>query len=85
MAFIDAVKKEIRVAVYGQSIKFRLIKYSIIIPLAVGLYLWRGVAALAWVFGPLAILALATHFFFRYKTKAWSEDWWLVKNMKDKF
>lgn len=110
----EVLKKELYVAVHGQSARFRIMKYAILIPLFAALYWWgvkwgegphckAGLSAgegggpaqifsrklcegevLAWALGVLFILALAVHFFFRYKSNGWQDDWWLYKSVLKK-
>lgn len=74
---MSTLKREFYVAAYGQSAKFRAVKYAILIPLFAAVYWWFGKEFLAWTLGVLLILALAVHFVFRYMTDGWKKQWWL--------
>ncbi len=73
------------VVVYGQSTRFRSVKYAILLPLAFLLYLWKGPRVTGYVIGVLLVISVAIHFFFRYKSKGWSESWWLYKKTEGTF
>lgn len=81
MTASDTIKKEIYVAVHGQTARFRIVKYAIMIPLFGGIYWKYGGEILAWVLGVALILALIMHFFFRWKSKGWMEDYGLYKSL----
>lgn len=72
---MNLIKKELYVAAYGQTAKFRAVKYAILIPLFAAIYWWKSGEVLAWTLGIALILALAVHFLFRFKTKGWTEPW----------
>ena len=76
---MELIKKELHVIAHGQSARFRLVKYAILIPLVVALYVWKGRTTTWKALLALAILGIAVHFFFRWKTKGWTESWWLFK------
>lgn len=82
-------EREKEAILYGQSARFRVIKYLILAVLLGALYVWNGWAAIAWFFGVTLPLSLAVHFFFRWKTYGWRHSWWLyrkptsIKNMPD--
>ncbi len=78
---MNVFKKELHVAIHGQSTHFRLVKYAILIPLLVSTYWWFGGEVLAWTLGVLLILALAMHLFFRWKSKGWMEDYGPYKSL----
>ena len=77
----DLIKKELHVAIHGQTAKFRLVKYAVLIPLFGAIYWWGGSEVLLSTIGVLAIVGVIVHFFFRYKTNGWQDDWWLYKSL----
>lgn len=77
----DILKKELYVAVHGQTARFRMVKYAILIPLFGAIYWWGGWNLMAWCLGIALVLALAMHFFFRWKTNGWEEDWGPYKSL----
>ncbi|MBX4189343.1 hypothetical protein KW785_01980 [Candidatus Parcubacteria bacterium] len=83
MSFKELLKREIYVVAHGQSAKFRLVKYIVLITLAVALYQWRGGRFVGKVFLVLIIFSLFAHFLFRSKTKGWTRSWWLYKKPLD--
>ncbi len=60
---------------YGQSVRFRIVKYAILIPLFAALYAWKGLGVTLKVLAIAAVLGIALHFFFRWKTNAWRQAW----------
>lgn len=70
---MNFLKKEIYVAIHGQTARFRLVKYAILIPLFGAIYWFYGGEVLAWTLGVMFVLALAMHFFFRWKSNGWVE------------
>ena len=79
MSFKEFFEKEKQVVLYGQSFRFRIIKYTIIAMIAVLIYIWRGLSFLILTFVITMIVAIFLHFFFRWKTKGWTTSWWLYK------
>ncbi len=79
MSFKETLEKEKYVVVHGQSRRFRIVKYSIIIPLLAGLYFWKGLESTLYTLLISLIVSVVLHFFFRYKTKAWTKAWGLYK------
>jgi hypothetical protein len=85
MSFKEAAKKELHVVVYGQSALFRVVKYIVIVIVAFLLYKWKGGRTTAYIFLMLALVSIAAHFFFRWKTKGWTQSWGLYKSSDNKF
>ncbi len=79
MTFKELFKREMHVVVHGQSGLFRVIKYIIILIIGASFYLWQGLVNTGILFLVLAVLSIATHFLFRWKTKGWTQSWWLYK------
>lgn len=71
----EVVRKEIRVALTAQSTQFRVYKYIIFGAFLGAIYAWRGAQATWLTLGVLLVIALAVHFFFRWKTEAWTKAW----------
>ena len=80
MPFREALKKEVDVIVHGQTAKFRIIKYIVLLLLGYMLYVWQGLRTTVWVFLALAVISIIIHLLFRRKTRGWTESWWLYKN-----
>lgn len=75
MSFKLVYQKEKYVVMYGQSVRFRIIKYLIIVPIFVGVYFWKGWAVTGKLLLVVFVASIFTHFLFRYKSKAWTEPW----------
>ncbi len=71
----EAVKKEVDVAIHGQTWKFRLVKYAVLFAIGVGVYLWGGWSGVGATFAVLLVLSICIHFFYRHKTERWSKAW----------
>ncbi len=79
MEFNPIVKKELHVVAHGQSARFRAVKYAILIPLFIALYLWSGWGMTWKVLLALAIFGIIVHFLLRWKTNGWTQSWWLFR------
>jgi hypothetical protein len=75
MSFKEVFKKEKYVVMHGQSGRFRIIKYLIIVPIFAGVYFWKGWGATSKLLLVLFAVSIFIHFLFRYKSKAWTEPW----------
>jgi hypothetical protein len=82
MTFKDFFEREKHVALHAQSLRFRIAKYTVIAAIAAGVYFWKGLDAVGLLFLVLTIMALAVHFFFRWKTEAWTKPWGLYKRIR---
>lgn len=71
----EVLNREKNVILYGQSVRFRIVKYSVLIPLFAALYWWKGGATTLWVLGVALAVALVGHFVYRAKTNAWRSAW----------
>ena len=71
----ESLKKELYVALHGQTVRFRIIKYAILVPLFGVIYWWKGWEITWKILGVALVFAIATHFFFRWKSKGWNESW----------
>lgn len=78
MPFKETVQKEKYVVVQGQTARFRVVKYSIIIPVLVILGFWKGWKFSLYFFLSLCVLGVLVHFVLRFLTKGWTEKWWFV-------
>ncbi len=72
-------QKEWYVIRYGQSSKFRILKWIILIAVSIVIYFVKGAEILSRVWVILIILGISLHFFFRYKTKGWTQPWGRLK------
>ncbi len=81
MTIKEFIAREKYVAIHAQTLRFRIVKYLILASIAGGIYVWKGGRAVWTVFLFLFIIAIAMHFFFRWKTKAWTESWGLYKKL----
>lgn len=83
MTFNSTIKREIEVAFskHAQPVWFRILKYIV---LAISLYFfWES--PWLWIILPvLLMLALALHFWYRHKTKAWTKSYGLWNYEKNK-
>ncbi len=82
MSMKDWWFREKYVALHAQSIRFRVIKYIVLLTIAVWIVRAQGWTTLVVVFFFLLILSLCMHFFFRWKTKAWTRSWGPYKALK---
>lgn len=81
MGFKELLMREKYVVMHGQSVRFRIIKYLIIIAVAAGVYVWKGGMAVAICFLVAFVAGLTVHFIFRWKTKAWTQSWGPYKKL----
>lgn len=81
MTVKELIEREKYVAIHGQTPRFRIVKYLILLAIAGGIYAWNGWTAVGLVFMTLFILAIAVHFVFRWKTKGWTESWGPYKKL----
>ncbi len=76
------LRKELYVMKYGQSWKFRMMKYPVLLALGAFLYYiygWQGVF-LGLEIGMIGAIGL--HLVFRWKTNAWTKSWGPYRKMK---
>jgi hypothetical protein len=69
------LEREKRVILYGQSARFRVAKYAILIPLFAGLYAWKGLRVTLIALAIALGFAIFVHLFYRSKTNAWRKPW----------
>lgn len=77
----ELIRRELYVIAHGQSARTRIFKYLVLFAIFGVIYYRFGGEAVAWTFGVAVALSIAAHFFFRWKTKGWEEDWWLYKSL----
>lgn len=83
MTFSKTIKREMEVAFskHSQPVGFRIIKYAVLTALV--WFLW-GTKLLWIILCILFVLSLSLHFWYRYKTKGWTESYGLWKHEKDR-
>jgi hypothetical protein len=74
MSIRTALKREARVALStrAQPVWFRILKW--LVAIAISALLWRTPQFWWWI-GGAAGLSLALHFFWRWRTKGWTQPW----------
>ncbi|MCE9538924.1 MAG: hypothetical protein K8R85_06870 [Bacteroidetes bacterium] len=83
MTFSKSIKREIEVAFskHSQPFWFRILKYIL---LAGFIYFFRG-SELLWIILLIVfVFAMSLHFWYRYKTKAWTKSYGLWDYDKNK-
>ena len=75
MTLKEFYRKEKYIALRAQSSRFRIVKYCVLLAVAVSVYVWKGLAAVGLLFLLLFLAGIAVHFFFRWKTEAWTKSW----------
>ncbi|OHB19818.1 MAG: hypothetical protein A2854_04195 [Parcubacteria group bacterium RIFCSPHIGHO2_01_FULL_56_18] len=81
MTFKGLVKKEIYVALHAQTARFRVVKYIVIFAILFALYVWKGWGTTWKTLLAMFVFGTAVHFFFRWKTKGWTESWWSYQSL----
>ena len=82
MTFKEIIMRELHVALYGQSAKFRVVKYVILF-MVFGCLYWLYAWDLVWkVLIASLVLAIGVHILFRWKTDAWTKSWGPYKRIK---
>ena len=71
----ETVEREKNVILYGQSSRFRLVKYAVLIPIFAALYMWKGLDVMLIVLAVAGGVSIIVHFFYRSKTNAWRSSW----------
>jgi hypothetical protein len=74
-------KKELYVIRHVQTARVRMVKYTIFLVIFWAVYWWGNWEAVRWTLGALLIVALGMHFFFRWKSKDWMEDYGMYKSV----
>ena len=75
MTIKDFYRKEKHIILHAQSRRFRIVKYSLLLVVAIGVYAWMGLAAVGLLLILLFLAGISIHFFFRWKTEAWTKSW----------
>jgi hypothetical protein len=75
MTIKELLKREKHVVIHGQTARFRIIKYLVLLIIGIGLYQWNGWSGVIITFLILFVLSIAVHLLFRWKTKAWTQSW----------
>lgn len=75
MILKEFYRKEEYIALHAQSRRFRIVKYCVLLAVAVGVYAWKGLAATGLLLLVLFLAGICLHFFFRWKTEAWTKSW----------
>lgn len=81
MTLNDLLKKELYVAVHGQTARFRVGKYLVFTVLFGGIYMQWGTRVVFLALGTAFVVAIAMHFFFRSMSNGWVDDWGLYKSV----
>ena len=81
MTFKEFYRKEKYIALHAQSRRFRIVKYCMLLAVAVVVYVWKGLAATGLLFLLLFLAGMGLHFFFRWKTEGWTKSWGLYKRI----
>ena len=81
MTFKEFYRREKCIALHAQSRRFRIVKYCVLLAVAVGVYVWKGWAATGLLFFLLFATGICLHFFFRWKTEGWTKSWGLYKRI----
>ena len=77
----DWIAREKYVALHAQTWKFRVVKYVVLFAIAWSIYEWKGWDAVGVTFLILFVVAIAVHFLFRWKSKAWTQSWGPYKKL----
>jgi Flp pilus assembly protein TadB len=78
-------KREKYIAIHGQSKRFRIVKYCILLIVTIIVVTWKGWMTALMMIVLLAILGILVHFLFRWKTSGWTKQWGLFKVIKTPF
>jgi hypothetical protein len=68
-------EREKYVALHAQSTRFRVIKYLVLVALLLGIFFWAGWSGIGIFFLITTPLSFLVHFFYRWKTKSWTQSW----------
>ncbi len=80
-AMKELIKKELYVAMHGQTARFRVGKYLVFAILFGGIYMRWGTRAVFLALWIAFVVAIALHFFFRSMSNGWMDDWGLYKSV----
>ncbi len=80
MDYKELYNREKNAIIYGQTVRFRIVKYIVLFIIFGLTYKWRGLNDTLFLLGILFVLGILVHFFFRWKSKGWTQSWWLYKH-----
>jgi hypothetical protein len=75
MRLKELLRREMYVVVHGQTARFRIVKWIVILAAGSLLFAWIGPALTGKLFVVLAVFGILIHFLFRFKTKGWTRPW----------
>jgi hypothetical protein len=78
---MNLLKRELHVAIHGQTAKFRVVKYAILLPFFGAIYWFFGGEALLSALGIAFVFAIAMHLFYRWMTNGWRDSWGGYKSL----
>jgi len=82
---VQQIQREKYVVLHGQSHRFRIIKYVVIVAISYLIFLRKGLLATGLLLLLLVVLGIGLHFFLRYKTNGRTKTWGPVKPFKTPF
>jgi hypothetical protein len=82
MSFKEFWRRELWVAIHGQSRSFRIKKWIVILVTAALLYYWFGLKTVLITLLVTGLLGLCLHFLLSYLTDHWRKDWGPYKRIK---
>lgn len=74
-SFRDVLRREWMVIRSGQSAQFRIVKYSILIPAFVLIYMWKGAEVTGTVLKIVLVISISIHLLYRWATHQWTRSW----------
>lgn len=77
----DLLKREKHAVITGQSPRFRLVKYIVLVLIFAPVVVWKGWTAALYLLLFLLVISVLIHFFFRWKSDGWRKSWWLYKHI----
>lgn len=81
MTIREAWEREKYVAIHAQTWRFRVVKYCVLFAIGFGVHWWSGWRGVGYTFAFLFVIAIAMHLLFRWKSKAWTQDWGPYKKL----
>lgn len=79
--FKETLRREKQVIIKGQTPLFRLTKWIVILVIFALITIWKDIEVALIVLLAFAVLGIILHFFFRWKTKGWTQSWGLYKKI----
>ena len=74
-SFRNALHREWMIIRSGQSAQFRIVKYSILIPAFVLIYMWKGADVTGTVLKMVLVISISIHMLYRWATHLWTRSW----------